>query len=522
MREDRLVAAMLSAGVRDRRALRVILHALLRFCGPPAAKCLNGHKMEPDAKERNWCDVCNVTGTSYHCHADGASVRWCDYDLCADCYNAEIASASRVFPAGWTAVDLLAAADDRTALELLAVHWPRPLAAEEQEAVAVVWQALFDDEGDTDALWQPEIINVTGTKLAKKDGGNLIVRLARFVCWATLAGPDAAAALAETAAARAAAAKLLPQLLAACTPRSKRRQKNPTPIDIAVNAALGANPVVAALLAESVAPCGRGGPLPPLLPVALDGTAAAERELVCPMATPEWVGTAAGAEAVLATLKALHETAMQSAAPPRAEAVDGGAGGGCCGSAGGGLAVGCDTEWATAGSAPALVQLAVHGRPAWLVDTQLAEAAASTTAAVADGPVLRNEPARYAAAVRELLGWLFSTAGVRLLGFAFKSDLAKLAVLTGGSLPLAREDGAAPVIDIQRCAMGRAGYDCRGQTPGLKRVVETWLPGYTIDKAEQCSEWGERPLTDSQLRYAAVDAEVLVALDLLLHGKISN
>jgi ATP-dependent Lhr-like helicase len=36
--------------------------------------------------------------------------------------------------------------------------------------------------------------------------------------------------------------------------------------------------------------------------------------------------------------------------------------------------------------------------------------------------------------------------------------------------------------------------------------------GITLDKASQTSNWGRRPLDADQLRYAALDAEVLLAL----------
>lgn len=72
--ERRLVTALASSGVRDRRALRVVLTALLKACAPATAKCLAGHKLEPDVREGNWCDICNMTGTAYRCHADGEKV----------------------------------------------------------------------------------------------------------------------------------------------------------------------------------------------------------------------------------------------------------------------------------------------------------------------------------------------------------------------------------------------------------------------------------------------------------------
>ena len=44
------------------------------------------------------------------------------------------------------------------------------------------------------------------------------------------------------------------------------------------------------------------------------------------------------------------------------------------------------------------------------------------------------------------------------------------------------------------------------------RVVCDRELGITMDKAEQTSDWARRPLSESQLRYAALDARVLVSL----------
>lgn len=45
----------------------------------------------------------------------------------------------------------------------------------------------------------------------------------------------------------------------------------------------------------------------------------------------------------------------------------------------------------------------------------------------------------------------------------------------------------------------------------LTALVELVL-GLPLDKTQQCSSWGARPLLPLQLRYAAADAHALVAL----------
>ena len=64
------------------------------------------------------------------------------------------------------------------------------------------------------------------------------------------------------------------------------------------------------------------------------------------------------------------------------------------------------------------------------------------------------------------------------------------------------------VADVQKIAMRHLR---KGQQPSLKSVTERWL-GKTLDKTHQCSNWDERPLTSTQLSYAAIDAVVLLDL----------
>jgi ribonuclease D len=47
--------------------------------------------------------------------------------------------------------------------------------------------------------------------------------------------------------------------------------------------------------------------------------------------------------------------------------------------------------------------------------------------------------------------------------------------------------------------------------PSLKKVCEHWLR-LRMSKEEQCSDWNLRPLSATQIQYAALDAEVLLRL----------
>ena len=158
------------------------------------------------------------------------------------------------------------------------------------------------------------------------------------------------------------------------------------------------------------------------------------------------------------------------------------------------LPVGLDSEWSSDvhSDPPAVVQISfIHPQTSHL------------TAAVVDmlAPTCR-EPAT------DLLVRMFSDDRVQLVGFAFAADLRRLA-----ALHRSLEKPANGVRDIQTESMEklaeREGWG--GHTPSLRRCVAA-LVCEDLDKSEQCSDWSHRPLTKSQVEYAALDAAVLLRL----------
>ena len=58
---------------------------------------------------------------------------------------------------------------------------------------------------------------------------------------------------------------------------------------------------------------------------------------------------------------------------------------------------------------------------------------------------------------------------------------------------------------------GPRGASVRSGGHSLKSVCEREL-GILLDKSEQVSDWSRRPLSERQVAYAALDAEVLLQL----------
>jgi len=114
---------------------------------------------------------------------------------------------------------------------------------------------------------------------------------------------------------------------------------------------------------------------------------------------------------------------------------------------------------------------------------------------------LMVDESMYQIAAQSLMRTLFSSGAV-LVGFAFGNDLPLLEAFTGTSLYLQRKD----FVDVQQLYAVK-----RGEMPGL-RACAAQVSNLILSKEHQCSQWGNRPLSDSQLEYAGLDAAILLVL----------
>lgn len=124
----------------------------------------------------------------------------------------------------------------------------------------------------------------------------------------------------------------------------------------------------------------------------------------------------------------------------------------------------------------------------------------------------------YHVEVVKLIQWLFEDSDCVILGFAFGHDLPKMNAYlrTHNGEPISMK----AVVDMQNVAAyhvaARTTQTRMAALPSLKRTCAQYLDNgnasFALDKAEQCSDWSQRPLRPSQLEYAGLDATVLLVL----------
>lgn len=106
---------------------------------------------------------------------------------------------------------------------------------------------------------------------------------------------------------------------------------------------------------------------------------------------------------------------------------------------------------------------------------------------------------------------IFRKEAILKIGYSLRADVSALKTRLGISCVSIID----PIIDVGILHRRLCHLRCAGVHPsasgGLSGLIHAHL-GAPLDKSQQCSEWGHRPLTQAQLRYGANDACCLLAL----------
>ena len=176
--------------------------------------------------------------------------------------------------------------------------------------------------------------------------------------------------------------------------------------------------------------------------------------------------------------------------------------------------VGIDAEWRPqSGSPVALLQIATR-HEVFLVDTLTLCVRDADYADDADCAG-KEETDAFAEALNRFLDDLFARRDVVKLGFGLEHDLKRLRRSFPESLScvaepalLCRRDG---FVDVRTLCLLAFPEKLKLKKTSLAVTVASVLGAY-VDKTEQCSDWARRPLSLSQIEYAAADAHVLIVL----------
>ena len=116
----------------------------------------------------------------------------------------------------------------------------------------------------------------------------------------------------------------------------------------------------------------------------------------------------------------------------------------------------------------------------------------------------------------DFLRWLFFESSSNIIGFSPRHDMHLLSLHLGEDVP---KVSSSNIWDMQLLAAHKMAKDIgssknsMASMPGLKSCCSYFgSPPWTLSKDEQCSNWGQRPLSADQLEYAGLDAAVLFVL----------
>jgi hypothetical protein len=131
---------------------------------------------------------------------------------------------------------------------------------------------------------------------------------------------------------------------------------------------------------------------------------------------------------------------------------------------------------------------------------------------------LRIQDIEYRRLAQDLVRWMIfqSDNNIRVLGFAVGHDIPLLQTFVGDGTSTSTntqclESTNTLLLDLQ-LVFAVEGRRTKSSMPGLKACAGRYSPTLPLSKEQQCSKWGQRPLSQAQLDYAGMDAAILLVL----------
>lgn len=118
----------------------------------------------------------------------------------------------------------------------------------------------------------------------------------------------------------------------------------------------------------------------------------------------------------------------------------------------------------------------------------------------------------------QVLSKIFASSQLPILGYGILQDVGKLAASFTHLKCLTKYTS---VIDLQAVTSSFYPKGDRHNLSSLKKMTAHLL-GKLMDKTEQCSDWTQRPLLESQINYAILDAAILPRLLKMMLKQNSN